>query len=136
LILSLSVLAKNQHWYWVITVGFLNRQWYGTRKLSYLSHMMCDEDELYIKVIVLDKTQLCSSNFWFEIVWMSKYTPQDFVESKESICSIVISECVVVVTNLGCRSDQNKSCRYWKLCNFVVYKFLIWIRYDVTLFDS
>jgi hypothetical protein len=23
-----------------------------------------------------------------------------------------------------------------KLCNFVVYKFLIWSRYDVTLFDS
>jgi hypothetical protein len=45
---------------------------------------------------------------------MSKYIPQYFVEliPKESICSIVISECAVVVKDLRWRSDQNKSCRY------------------------
>ena len=41
--------------------------------------MMSDEDELYTKVVVLNDIY----NFVFfliEIIWMSKYTPQDFIE--------------------------------------------------------
>jgi hypothetical protein len=56
---------------------------------------------------------------------MSKYILQDFTELilKESICSIVISECAVVVKDIGWRSDQNKSSRYRKvmqLCSLQV----------------
>jgi len=37
---------------------------------------------------------------------MSKYTPQEFIEliPNESICSIAMSKCVVVVKDLGLRS--------------------------------
>ena len=76
---------------------------------------MSDKDQLYIKVVVLDKIyNFVVQTFWFEIVRMSKYTIQDFVEliPKESICSIVINECAVIVKDLRWRSDQNKSCRY------------------------
>jgi hypothetical protein len=77
---------------------------------------MLDEDELYTKVYF----------FLFEIVWMSKYASQDFIEliSKESICSKVTSECVVVGKDLEWRHNHTKSCRYRKvLYNFVVHNF-------------
>jgi hypothetical protein len=59
---------------------------------------------------------------------VTKYTPQDFIEliPKEFICSIIISECAVVVKDLGWREvTKTKVVDIEKLCNFVVYKFLI-----------
>jgi hypothetical protein len=43
---------------------------------------------------------------------MSKYVSQDFIVliPKESICSKVTSECVVVEKDHGWRNNQNKSC--------------------------
>ena len=55
---------------------------------------MSDEDELYTKVVVLDEIYNFAVQFFlFEIVWMSKYASQDFIEliPKESICSKVKS---------------------------------------------
>jgi hypothetical protein len=57
--------------------------------------MRSNEDELYIKVVVLDEIyNFLVKTFWFEIVSMSKYTPQGFVEliPKESICNFVVKD--------------------------------------------
>jgi hypothetical protein len=43
--------------------------------------MMSDEDELYIKVVVRDKTcNFVAHNFLFKIGFMPKYASQDFIE--------------------------------------------------------
>ena len=100
---------------------------------------MSDEDKLYAKVVVVDEIyNFVVKTFWFEIVWKSKYTPQDFIEliSKDSICFIVISECVVVVKDLWWRSDQRKSCRSLNVMQHCSSQVFIWSRYDVPLFDS
>jgi hypothetical protein len=51
--------------------------------------MMSDEDELYIKVVVPDEIYdpIVQCFFGFEVIWMCKYTLQDFIEliPKESI---------------------------------------------------
>ena len=76
--------------------------------------MISDEDELHTKVVVLYEIyNFIFQTFLTEIVWISKYVSQNFIEliSKESICSIVTSECVVVVKDHGWRCNQNKSCR-------------------------
>ena len=66
--------------------------------------MISDEDELHTKVVVLYEIyNFIFQTFLTEIVWISKYVSQNFIEliSKESICSIVTSECVVVVKDFG-----------------------------------
>ena len=83
-----------------------------------LSHMMFDKDELHTKVVVLYEIyNFIFQTFLTEIVWISKYVSQDFIEliPKESICSTVISECAVVVNDLGWRRTQNKICRSLKV---------------------
>jgi hypothetical protein len=60
---------------------------------------------------------------------MTKNASQDFIAliPKEFMCSIVISECVVVVKNLGWRSNKNKSCRSQKIIQlYSVDNFFIW----------
>ena len=74
---------------------------------------MYDRDELYTKVVVLDEMyKFIVKTFLFEIILMSKYISQDFIELiPNKSCSIVTSECVVVVVDLE------------KLCNVVVHNF-------------
>ena len=56
---------------------------------------------------------------------MSKYTPQVFIEliPKESTCSIVISECAVIVKDE--EVPKTKVLDLQKLCNFVVHNVFI-----------
>jgi hypothetical protein len=46
--------------------------------------------------------------------------------SKESICSIVTSESVVIFKDFRWRIDQNKSYRSWKVTQLAVDNFFIW----------
>ena len=79
--------------------------------------MMSDEDELYIKVVVLDEIYNFVVKTFFEIIWINKYASQDFIEliANESICSIVTNECVVLGKGLGWTNNQNQGCRYQKV---------------------
>jgi hypothetical protein len=58
---------------------------------------------------------------------MSKYASQNFIEliPKESICSIVTSECVVVGRISDEEITKTKVVDREKLCNFVVHNFFI-----------
>jgi hypothetical protein len=69
---------------------------------------------------------------------MSKYASQDFIEliSKESICSKVTSECVVVEKDLEWRNNQTKSCRYRKFIQLCSSQLFIWSHFDAEIFDS
>jgi len=65
--------------------------------------MISDEDELHTKVVVLYEIyNFIFQTFLTEIIWISKYVSQDFIEliPKESICSKVTSECIVVEKDL------------------------------------
>jgi len=76
--------------------------------------MISDEDELHTKVVVLYEIyNFIFQTFLTEIVWISKYVSQNFIEliSKESICSKVTSECIMVEKDLKWKNNQNKSCR-------------------------
>jgi hypothetical protein len=88
--------------------------------------MISDEDELCINVVVLDEIyNFSAQNCCLKIILISKYALQDFIGliPKEIICSIVTSECVVIIKELGWKNNQNKSCKYQKVCNFVTQLF-------------
>ena len=85
--------------------------------------MISNEDELCTNVVVLHEIyNFSAQNCCLKIILISKYALQDFIEliPKEIICSIVTSECAVVIKDLGWRNNQNKSYRSQKvmqLCN-------------------
>lgn len=65
--------------------------------------MMFDENELYIKIVILDKIYiLVVGNFVIWSLFNAKYLTQDFIEFvlKEFICSIATSEHLVVGNDL------------------------------------
>jgi hypothetical protein len=91
---------------------------------------MYDKDELYTKVVALDKIynfvvqNVCIWNrFDAEI-----FDPQDFIEliPKESTCSIVTGECIVVGKDMDEETTKTKVVDPKKLWNFIVENFFIW----------
>jgi hypothetical protein len=87
---------------------------------------MSDEDELYIKVVVV--CNIVVETFLFDVCFGAKiFDSQDFTEliSKDSIFSIVISECVVVGKVSNGETIKTKVIYLEKLRNFVVHNFFI-----------
>jgi hypothetical protein len=79
---------------------------------------MFNEDELYIKVAVLDEIYNFIIQIFFYLRWFGcPNIHHNILEliPKESKCFIVISVSVVVVKDLGWRSDQNNNRRYRKV---------------------
>ena len=87
---------------------------------------MSDEDELYIKVVVLDDLQLCSSNF-FNL--RSFVYPNIFIWnnlSKENyVWFLKLKIWIFQMTSDG-ETSKTKVVDLEKLCNFVVENFFIW----------
>jgi hypothetical protein len=85
---------------------------------------MSDGETTKTKVVNLKK--LCNfvvHNFFISSCFDDeKFDSQNCIEliPKESICSIVTSECVVVGHDLGWRTDENKSCRSQKVTQLCI----------------